>query len=337
MQNNMSKYIISLLVLLGSFFSFNIQAQDFHLSQHREAALYMNPALTGTYTGIYQDEDSDYRIALDTRSQWGALGIKPYNTAYLGYDMKYERFGIGAYLINNQSGSGNINMLQFQVSGNYNIIERDEPHILTAGLQLGLFNKSFNPQEFTYHNQYSSALGGFDANAQSGEAFGKTNKLNFDANIGAFYKYNEDDNMAKPYIGVSTYHLTMPNESFYSEKQRIPMRWVVSAGSDLEINEEFYIQPDLLFMYQGGAREILFNANTKYVFDDTYSVLFGAGYRFSDALVFNIGLKHKRNILKFSYDINTSFLNEYTGGRGAMELTIVLLGKKGEPLFEPKF
>lgn len=324
-------------VLLGLLVA-PLGAQDFHLSQHREATLYYNPALTGTYTGINADEEADYRIAMDARSQWRSLGLDPYNTAYLAYDQKYERFGLGAYLINNSSGNGNLNVLQFQLSGNYNITERDAPHILTAGLQMGMIHKSFDPGGFTYESQYSVAAGGFDQTLASGENFSQTSRFNFDANLGLFYKYNDRSKTAQPYIGIAAHHLTRPDESFFSGSKRLPIRWVGRAGTDLEVEEDrFYIQPDLLYMYQAKAQEIHMGANFRYDMDDPYSLIGGVGYRYQDAVTVQLGFMYKRNRIEFGYDINTSNLQPYTMGRGAMELSLVLLGKKGEPLFHPKF
>lgn len=313
-------------------------AQDLHLSQHRNATLYFNPALTGTYTGIRADEEADHRIAMSARSQWRSLGLDPYNTGYLAYDQKLERFGVGAYLINNNSGMGDFNVLQFQLSGNYNITERGAPHILTAGVQLGMVHKSFDPNQFTYESQYSVASGGFDRGLSNEEDLAQQSHFNFDANLGIFYKYDEKKNSAQPYIGIASYHVTRPDESFYSGRKRVPVRWVGRIGSEFEIEkDELYLQPDLLFMYQARAQEVHMGLNGRYVLDDRYSLLFGGGYRWRDAAIARIGFQYGRNRIEFAYDINTSGLQPYTMGRGAMELSLVLLGKKGEPLFHPDF
>ena len=74
------------------FASASIKAQDFHISQYDVGSLYLNPALTGMYNG----EKGDYKVYVDTRSQWRALGVKPFFTTYIAYDMRGDHPGSGA-------------------------------------------------------------------------------------------------------------------------------------------------------------------------------------------------------------------------------------------------
>jgi type IX secretion system PorP/SprF family membrane protein len=203
---------------------------------------------------------------------------------------------------------------------------------------MGMLHKSFDPSGFTYETQYSVAAGGFDRTIASGENFSKTSRFNFDANMGVFYKYKDKSKKARPFVGIAAHHLTRPDESFFSGRKRLPIRWVARAGSDLEVEaDKLYLRPDLLYMYQGGAQEAYMGMDLRYDLEDRYSLTGSIGYRYRDALTLGIGFKYKRNRIEFSYDINTSTLQPYTMGRGAMELSLILLGKKGEPLFHPKF
>src|ERR1041385_7187272 len=98
-------------ILAGCLAASTAYAQeDYHLSQMEAAPLYLNPAMTGMFCG----EKGDYRISSDYRSQWTSLGIKPFSTAYLSYDMPVRKinhmrrtnnkWGVGGYLIDNKAG-----------------------------------------------------------------------------------------------------------------------------------------------------------------------------------------------------------------------------------------
>ncbi len=312
-------------------------AQDFHLSQYDVTVQYMNPALTG----MFCREKGDYRIVSDYRSQWHALGIKPYNTMYLAYDQPYEnwdkKFGIGACLINNRGGSGHFNTLNFLAGGSYDITGGAfNEHWLTTGLQIGLLYKSFDPSTYTYDVQYSFDEGDFDTSIDPQENFARTSRLGFDANMGINYKYMEKEHKVHPQIGLSVQHIPRPKESFTGTDARQPMRWNYTLGATAQINDKLKIIPMVLVMTEARTREFNIGCMGFYKIKDTYyDAVFGLDYRHRDAAcVLNIGLKNDRHVFRFSYDINTSYLNNYTNGRGAWEFSLYLVGIKGEPLID---
>ena len=72
--------------------------------------------------------------------------------------------------------------------------------------------------------------------------------------------------------------------------------------------------------------------------DTPYSLLLGADYRVKDAVVFHTGIRYYNHIIRVSYDYNTSYLNTFTNGRGGLELSLILMGSKGQPIIRsPKF
>lgn len=312
-------------------------AQDYHMSQYDMASLYLNPALTGMYSG----EKGDYKIYNDYRSQWGALGTSPYTNEYLAFDMPLQawgkNFGVGAYLINNAAPLGSFNTTSFMGSIAYDIMSKDNSngkHYLTTGIQLGFFYKEFNPNNFTYDNQYSDAIGGFDQNMPSGESFGKMSVANFDANFGIFYKYIEESSKVHPFFGFSMQHLTVPNESFTTVKSDVPMRFNFQGGCDFNVNEKLKITPMLFYMNEAGVTEFDAGLLGYYKIGTTpFQVILGANDRVNDAVVINTGIKYGEHVFRFSYDINTSYLDAFTGGRGAWEFSLILTIIKGHALF----
>lgn len=328
---------IKILLLPLLFLQLAAAGQDFHLSQFDATPHYFNPALTGIYFG----DKSNYRIYSDYRTQWRSIGVKPFSTYYLAYDMPYKLYGLGGYLIHNRNGRGGLNTINFMPSAAYKISnETNTPHNLSVGAQLGIIYRSFDPNHFTYDNQFSvDAPGGFDQTIPSGETFLKTSTLKLDANMGVFYKYKSEEWKAHPWGGFAVYHITKPNQSFIGiEKDKTPMRLVMQVGADYQITEEISVTPMILYMNQAKASELNIGAVGFYHIKDTkYDVLFGLNYRTRDALIIQAGMKYEQHIFTFSYDINTSYLNDYTNGRGAFEFSILLSGISGQPLFNPKF
>lgn len=325
-----------LLACAASFCFLQGKGQDFHLSQYDAAPLYLNPSLTGMYFG---EEDDDFRINAGYRNQWGSIAQKPFTTAYLSYDMNMDRFGAGGFLINNRSGTGNLNSLSFFASGSYSVTNLSSPHKILTGLQLGLFHKSFDPTKFTYDSQYSESEGGFDSGLSSGETFERNSKLNFDANVGVYYRFLEEGKRVSPYFGFTIFHATRPNESFTVTKSKIPMRFLVNGGAQIKTGDNLVLEPVLLFMHQADAREINGGLRAWYEMKDSpYKLLAGFDYRVEDAMVFHLGIKYFSHLFRISYDHNFSYLNAYTKGRGGFELSLILMGSKGKPLIRsPKY
>lgn len=326
-------------MVAGILFPAGLSAQvDFHLAQYDMAPQYLNPALTGMYCG----ERGDYRVTSNYRSQWRALGSKPFSTIAIGYDMPLEkysdRWGVGGYIINNKAGAGNFSTMNAIASGAYNIMDGTDKHYMTAGLQMGLLYKTYDPASYTFDVQYSSSLGTFDSSLPNEEdgTLSKNSLFRFDANLGIFYKYKDAEKKASPSVGFSVYHLTKPNEAFTGNKSHLPMRFVFHTACDIRINDDFTVTPRILYMNQAKAYEanggfLLFYKIRK----STLDALAGVDYRHKDAIVAHIGFRQDQHYFRFSYDINTSYLNNYTNGRGAWEFSLILVGKKSQPLFKP--
>ncbi|MCX6296180.1 MAG: PorP/SprF family type IX secretion system membrane protein [Bacteroidetes bacterium] len=324
----MKKLLIYILLFCG----YSLSAQDFHISQYDVLTLYNNPALTGVF---HDEQQVDYKYYLTHRSQWKSIGIKPFKTYSLAYDMKYKRFGIGALLLNNRSGLGNFNTLNFLVSGSYFIIkDPNSPHVLTTGIQIGLLNKSFDPQQYLYESQYNASTGMLDEGIVSGESYAHTSILKFDANLGIYYSYNEKEKKYHPFVGFSIYHITKPNESFTSTKSKMPMRFNFNPGCEFIVSDKVKLIPSILYMNQAKASEFNIGALGTYRIKEKNDIIYGINYRWKDALIIHAGFRKDNILFRMSYDVNTSYLYAYTGNRGAFELSLVVSGKKGENPFK---
>ncbi len=315
------RLIVSAVVLLGAK---NVNAQDFHLSQFDMLPLYYNPAQTGMYFG---EEKMNYRFCGNYRSQWQKLQGKPYSSVGVGYDMPLKRFGVGLLMMDHMAGISNFATYQFLLSGAYKITnESSKNHFLTAGLQLGFFQKRFSYRDLLFENQYTT-LDGLDPNLPNGETLPDLSIVRFDANMGVYYKYIDSQNRFAPSIGFSIYHLNTPNESFTGQSNDLPMRFNLVTNCDFNVNNDIVISPNLLYMYQRKATELNAGLIAGYrIAHSDYSLLGGASYRMKDAVVLHLGMKQGNNTFRISYDIVTSPLKNAGGGRGGFEMGVIYSG-----------
>lgn len=315
-----------------------LKAQDFHLTQYDAFSLYLNPALTGNYLN---ETDADYKVTTVYRTQWRPLATRPYATYGASYDMPYKRFGLGGYILDNKSGGPNFNTLNFQASASYFITDpKVSPHLLNVGLQTGLFYKTFNMNNILFESQYDYSTGQLNPSISSGEAYTRYSRTNFDANAGVFYKYKKAENKVAPFFGFSIFHANMPVETFSTYKSRLPMRFNLQGGCDIKVNEDLKLVPMILYMNQAKAWELnlgtlgYYRLSGKDARDVKYNLVFGLNYRVKDAVMVQAGIQKDNFVLRMSYDINTSYLNTYTNGKGGFEITLQVYGKKGVSPFK---
>lgn len=309
------KYLTLLFGLLTGL----AYAQDFHLSQFDAAPQFLNPALTGMNM-----DDVKLRLNANYRSQWRSILMNPFTTAMIGADSHTKRFGYGGYVINNMVGSGRLNSLAVQLSGAYEITnDASGKHNLSVGLNAGILQRSLNLNDFTFDAQYTYSSGSFNTGIASGESFANNNVLKFDAGLGLNYLYHDKANKFDAFGGFALYHATKPNMSFSADKYQLPMRLVFHGGVNYGIGDAITISPNFLYMQQAKATDIHPCLMVDYKLNKDFKIMAGGSYRLKDAFVAHFGIKHKVNVYRLSYDLNSSYLKDYTGGKGALEFSVL--------------
>jgi type IX secretion system PorP/SprF family membrane protein len=314
------------------FFSRVAWSQDHHLSHYDVVTAYYNPATTG----MFGADKFKYRITADQRSQWGAIGVRPYLTSYAAFDMPYiirnSKIGFGGYIINNNGGLAKLNSFSMMAAAAYDIIGSQnrksgliQKHILSVGLQMGFFYRSTNNNDLSYDVQYSYQDGGaFDKNLPSNEVYSRLNIARFDANLGLYYQYLERAKKVYPYAGFSMSHISRPDESMVGGVKRIPMRFIINAGSKIIVDEKLDLTPRLVYLAEASAYDFTFGLLANYqVHENGTKLQLGLDYRLRDAVIISVGMKQKDYSVRFSYDINTSYLRNFSSGRGAWEISFV--------------
>jgi type IX secretion system PorP/SprF family membrane protein len=203
-------------------------------------------------------------------------------------------------------------------------------HVLTVGLQMGLFYRTTNPNALNYDVQYTYADGGtFDQRIPNNEVYNSVSIVRFDANYGIYYKFLDTRKKYHPYAGLSLSHFTRPKESLTGADSRMPLKWSMQGGCDLLLNDKIEITPRALYLLQSKASDLSAGVLMTYLLNEDETRLLAAfDYRVNDAVIFSLGLKTYKYAIRLSYDFNTSYLKKYTRGRGGLELSLVYNGRK---------
>lgn len=308
---------IGLILMQGVF------GQDFHLSQYDVASLNTNPALTGMFGG-------KHRFHIHYRTQWAAAVSRPFVTGQISWDMRVNnKWSVGVQAINYNAGMGTYNAFQLLPSVSYSLpLTQNQFHRITFGISAGFFNKSFNTNALTWGNQFVSGIdgGSFNQDLSSGENISRKNVFKPDFNAGAIYFFADPNSKVNPFLGLSVFHLSQPNESFLGGTSKLPLRFLVHAGVEIGINDKLSILPKIYWQYQYKAQELTLSASAHYYLENPeVYLLAGLTYRSSDAAIIEIGAQWKGWEARISYDINFSSLRMVSHARGATELSLTYI------------
>ncbi|MCX2574327.1 PorP/SprF family type IX secretion system membrane protein [Pedobacter sandarakinus] len=216
------------VVLLHCLIAFCCRAQDPKFSQYFAAPLTLNPA----YTGFF---DGEYRIAANTRQQWGNMG-DPYNTYSVSGDVKLSDdenftnsiFSLGLSGLFDESFNKALKSQYISASFSY-YQYLDVEHRYKFGLapQVSYVVRFLDYNQLTFASQYNGS--GFD---QSLPNFldSKNDKTSyFDLNLGANFSASFDQFSVA--IGYAQFHLTKPRETLLTTgNQEIAARKTATLG-----------------------------------------------------------------------------------------------------------
>jgi type IX secretion system PorP/SprF family membrane protein len=309
------------LILFVLIFGARASAQDFHLSMYDAAPIYLNPAMTGLFEG-------KWRVHGQFRTQWKSVNYKPYTVGLISFDKPVGKWGFGLQLMNSRAGAGNYNVLEGVASVGYTVpLTKNGFHNLAFGVQAGGKQKSIEYQLLSFNNQYVTTNGGgFETTIGTNENFGAQRRILPVVNAGALYFFSRQESRLNPFIGISTFNLLQPDESFFSASERLPIRTFIHAGTRVNITESFYLIPKALVMNQQDFYEETFALDAGYFIKSSELYLLGGlVYRNEDAMVISLGARMDNFIAKIGYDINTSSLSLASTGRGGFEISFTYM------------
>ncbi|UTW61119.1 PorP/SprF family type IX secretion system membrane protein [bacterium SCSIO 12741] len=315
---------VCLLVGLSCLALFPAQAQDVHFSQFYLSPLTTNPANTGHF-------DGDWRIAANHRNQWRSLG-NPYTTTSLSYDQNVfvysEQMAFGLLYLHDESGTVGLKFDKIMLSGAYH--KQLGRHKLRLGIQPGVVIKAVNLNGVSLPEQYDRSTGTFNSSLPSSEPAYQDQLTYFDFNAGISYSVNLGT--FRPEAGLSFFHINQPNESFYAQTNKLPMRAMLTIRADIDLGKKLVFTPNYLHMIHQKASEILVGANVMVRLNDNKikasgiygGMLFRNGInRNTDAAIAVVGMKFKHLEVGFNYDFTVSDLQAANNSQGAYEISIV--------------
>jgi type IX secretion system PorP/SprF family membrane protein len=309
------------------------EAQDAHYSLPTEAPLTINPAYTGSFTGLA-------RAGAAYRNQWSSIGkgAVSYNV-YADFRIptpKRDKEHVQALgVLIQQDRKGDLGFGNFHFGVSYALrMKLSRRETLSFGAQACYTQSSIKDDHLQWGSQYNGTafdptLGGerlaYIPTSYADVAAG----ISYEKGIGNKTITSEDERWSR--IGLSVYHLTTPNHNSWPQNEDpIEMRYVLQGQFHIGFeNTNIALEPSFLGMMQGPAIEaaagtfVMFEMQqssrfTGYV--DSEHIGFGFFYRWMDAAIPAFMYTSDRYRVSLSYDITVSKLNRSNGMAGGPEI-----------------
>jgi len=320
-----------------------LSAQDIHFSQFHNSPLDLSPALTGAF-------DGDTRFMGNYRAQWSNVPVK-WRTFTGAFDTKFKfnpdrkklRYLSGGALFHwDRAGDSDMTTLQLGLFGSYTH-QVSKASFLSAGLQLGGYQRSFDTDRLTWDFQYLT--GGEPSvppiavvpGGPSGENFVDDNIFYGDISIGLNWNYQNPRTRTNVHIGGGLFHLNEPVKTFYDDSTvKLPKKWSIHALATVQLRDKL----DLVLMGVGRYQDVY----TEHVLgiagrfhvdqDETkeFAIQLGLDYRFNaegfgtgDAIIPTAELHYKAWRVGLSWDINISDFKVATNNNGGPEIAVIYI------------
>jgi type IX secretion system PorP/SprF family membrane protein len=311
------KNIFFLIIFV--FLMMHSKAQDGQLSYVYASPMTVNPASTGNIS------EGKWRLNTTFRKQWSSFIDKGIVNYALSFDMPFtsKKVALGGQFYNNSAAGGAMKNITGAISFSYNTyLSHSSKTKLAFGLQAGFGQKHFDPTQLTFDNQYVPGLG-FDPTMDNREHFTQTSVFYPDFAFGMLlFKEPTGNKKFYPWIGLSAYHLTQPNEAFYeSVDSKLQRKYIVNVGAIIRTSETFTIVPHVLLATQASVVQLNLGGTFNVDFNSFTTLMFGGYLRNKDAGIAMLGIDYDRYTIQFVYDINTSSLNTVTRGFGGYEIS----------------
>ncbi len=317
---------LCLFVLSGQ----GLRAQNFEFSQFFASRLYLNPTFAAA--------EEHLSISGVHRSQWTSIS-EAYTSTQVSLihpltsrTKKMENWGgIGLSLVNDNAANGLVKNTGANASFAYNLpLKSKNEKYVSFGMMLGFIQKQANIGA-GWGNQYRPGSG-LDPSLATGEEDLMATRIMPDVGVGVSYnaqfgkKKRRRKNLS---LGLSGYQLNSPNESLVEgQTQNLPPVIKTFGRIDIPSHLGIYISPNYIVVYQAGLIQINPGVSAKFPasFDSksklaNVDIIAGIWHRLEDSFIFATGLNTDKFTFAFSYDLNTSSLNNYTNGRGAVEIS----------------
>lgn len=318
----MKKIIINLILICSALAS---SAQDPHLSQFFSAPHFINPALVGTQYG-------NWSVMGNMRQQWGNAST-PFNTQVAGAEVKLFNgqesknfFALGTTMMNDQTMNGAFRSNYVNMSLAYHQMLSDN-HRLAVGFQGAYGHRRLDYSRLTFGTQFSGR--GFDVAIPAGETGLFSMKPFVSLSAGLLYTYIENYGDFIVDVGLSSYDINRPNQSFLKDSANLlNIRHVGYVNIQSYQGDQFYYQLSGIYHRQtrqnyfslGGAIGFRMANNWDKMF------LIGCWFREGDAIYPYTALRFGNTQIGLSYDITLSKQNLGPSNPRSLELSFIYTG-----------
>jgi type IX secretion system PorP/SprF family membrane protein len=341
-----------LIFLLGAL---SLNAQDIHFSQFYLAPLTINPALTGSFNGLY-------RVGVIYREQYFAGGdVKPYRTPSASVDfsllkekIKHGALGVGVVFINDQSNRKTIVQNQFLASVAYHLMfGKDRTKFqLGLGFQGGVKMLRVNYDNMRFEQGFNPDLSYNSAN--SGESFENQSRTQGIFNAGLFTQL-ELIKGYRFYTGYSFNNIARQKDKFLSSSSdditRRGFRHLIHGGFEFDIKDAAVLIPGYFFQTQQKAVEtnVGLTAGIHVIKkpENRATLFLGLWHRVGESIIPKIGFEYKGFRAGVAYDAMVGKISKdqkNIAGRGlhSIEISLIYVGsisvpKENNYLFNPRY
>lgn len=264
------------------------------------------------------------------RSQWSKIA-PGYVTNAIGYDRQIyinnENLSGGVNVVYDNSGINSLAILKASLSAAYHKVINK--HTISIGIQGGYVTKSFDRGKLTFPDQFNNSTGYFDQKLPTADE--DINDKNSFADFNAGISWRRKFGKITPWIGFALFHINKPDDAFFAGKNKLPVRKVITVSNKWELSESVYVMPQVLFMEQVKANDVVAGSTVALKMDANASKL-NAVYAGvfarnltgkTNAIILTAGLSYSNFDAGLSYDINISPLNVATSKSGAFELSLI--------------
>ncbi len=326
-----------IVILLGFLYVTNILAQeDAQLSLFTASPLAINPAMTGYF------QNAKWRGWLNHRDQWSNIQKRGMITETFSFDapITKKKIGYGLLISNNSALKGAMNDLSVLAAFGYNdILSKRQSQYFAFGAEFGFKQKNFRPEKLSFDEQYKYGSG-YSADNPNNESFSRTQNTYFDFNAGLLWYVKDRWKSRKPWVGISAYHLTKPNESFTSYESRLPRKFILHSGIDLVTTRNTSMIPQVLVVNQGQFTQVTLGylcSFNNFRSSNYSSFEVGAFYRSGDAAALTGGFEYMHFKFIFTYEYAVSGLNHAKPGTSSVDLTIRYVRDTGKDRYTKFF
>lgn len=321
--------------------------QDAHFSQFYASPLTMNPATAGTYKGTF-------RISTIYRDQWRSALENPLKTFAISgdvnFDVKYQKnaapdkVALGITFFGDRVNLLDYNTNEVVLTAAYHkVLNARSKQYLGVGIQGGVFQKSLNYENLTFHDQYNSLD---EYSLGTAENLPVNNRAFADISLGLYYTVSPSK-LTTFYAGLGYFHANKPNISYYNSDDIINENLIrrdilnsklsAHAGISFKTADRLSVEPRVNFLKQGAYSELNLGVSFRYKLDPQAAKYFLIGPYIRGVKDYNkfgvesfiamVGLELNNFIIGFSYDQNLGSLVRDRKSLSSFEISLIYIGE----------